>query len=136
MSLTYEEVRAQRIAESKAEGERYRALSEQVSSEANGAWALVSDPALVKAISQAARRVNHAYPDVLSAEDLTQEAWIILATRLFERAQECLAGLDGATVGTLQHELEMDLVDLIRPIARRHGQRVSLDALLDKGVEI
>lgn len=133
MSQTYEEVRAQRIAESKAEGERYRALAEQVSSETDGAWSVVSDPALVKAIQQAASRVNYAYPDVLSTEDLVQEGWIILATRLFDRARECLAGVDGATVGTLQHELEMDLIDLIRPIARRHGQRVSIDALKDQG---
>lgn len=121
---TYEQLRQERVAAAKAEGDRYRELSVQQDREVNENWWVIESPEVEKAVRQATKRIAATYGELFDVEDLEAEAWIA-ASRIAKRAQECLEGLDGATMGTFQHELEMDLLDLLRPIAGRHSKTSS-----------
>lgn len=139
--LTYEEVRQERIALAKAEGDRYRELSEKVTPNLEGGWAAMGDPDLLRIVEMAAWAITSAFDGHIELEDATQETWIILASseKLYAFAQECLDGDREHTLGALKHRLVMDLIDHYRPIAKRMGwalPHASLEALRDQGVEV
>lgn len=138
--LTYEEVRQERIALAKAEGDRYRELSEKVTPDLEGGWSALSNPDLLRIVEMAALAITKAFDGHIEHEDAIQEAWIILATRekVFDLAMEALQESE-VGLGALKHALVMDLIDHYRPIAKRMGwalPHASLEALRDQGVEI
>jgi hypothetical protein len=98
-------------------------------------WDVLSLPGVQKAVTQAARKIHKRYENVIELEDLEQEATIIMVTRLPERAQACAEGAGDDNLGTLQHELEMDLVDYLRPKAAERQKTISYDALVEKSDE-
>lgn len=133
---TYEEIRRERVAASKAEGDRYRALSERQDREVNPGWWVIDSPEVGKAVAQASKKVQShpAFEDLIERDDLETEAWMIVATRLAERAREITVAMEALgdafqnaadNWGKFQHALEMDLFDVMRPIARRHGRTVT-----------
>lgn len=79
--MTYEEVRMQRIAEAKAEGDRYRALAEREDRDVNPNWFLAEDEEVRKAVRAAARGVNQKYESFWDLEDLVSEGLLLVATK-------------------------------------------------------
>jgi hypothetical protein len=137
--LTYEEVRQRRIALAKAEGDRYRELSEQVSPELEGGWAAMAHPDLIRIVEMAAYAITKAFDGHIEKEDALQETWIILGSRekVFDLAKAALED-EEVGLGALKHALVMDLIDHYRPIAKRMGWAIphaSIEALRDRGEE-
>lgn len=84
-------------------------------------WETVDDPAVSAAIARAARKV-HMHDDFRDLDDLTQEANIMVATS--DRFAQL--ALDGS-IGTLQYELERDLINLVRVDRNRMFKHVSAE---------
>lgn len=118
-TATYEQVRAERVEAAKVEGDHYRALAASDDREVNPNWWVINEPEVEKAVRQATAKVRAQFGETFEGEDLESEAWIA-AARIADRAAACLAGENGHNMGTFQHELEMDLLDLCRPIYGRH----------------
>ena len=77
-------------------------------------------------VDQAARRVHRKYEAHSDLEELRQEAFIIVST-----AGDAARAIANEDYGYLQHQLEMDLVDLVRKEVRRTEKNVSFEMLRD-----
>ncbi|MEU7570361.1 hypothetical protein [Micromonospora sp. NPDC049240] len=98
-------------------------------------WSVLEYPGVKRIAGQAARRVSTDYSSVAEYDDMLQEALLILATHPV-RVQQCVNGENGATLGTLQHELTCDLIDKVKRSAERATRSSSLDVMLDAGQEV
>lgn len=88
-------------------------------------WSVLDLPYVREVVGQAVRRVMKKYDGVMEAEDLEQEALIMVVTR--GNLQEAARSEDN--IGLLQHRLEQDLGDLLLPLAKKVQKTVSYDKL-------
>jgi DNA-directed RNA polymerase specialized sigma24 family protein len=75
-------------------------------------------------VNQAARRIHKRYAQYSELEDLVQEAHIMVATR-----GDHQRAIEDENYGYLQHQLELDLTDMLDTTVRRAQKNVSYDAL-------
>lgn len=117
----YEGTRAKRVAESKAEGDRYRALSLQIGQgfgQPSGAefdWEVLERPEVKKAIYEATSNAQRKFSDAIELADLEQEANIIVATKISDLAWKAVAEEGGYDIRLFKHALYMDLVNHMVP---------------------
>lgn len=121
---TYEEIRAQRIAESKAEGDRYRAMAE---AEHPGTWTIPTElhDDVSEVIEAVVRGLGVEYT-YLDTDDLRQEAFVMVATKahLLETA---------VTPALLYKRLRRDLVNQL-DTKKRKATANNLDSESTAGV--
>lgn len=86
-------------------------------------WTFLDLDGVAETARRAARKVAAEYPAVVEADDLYQDALILLA----RNSDQVRKHHESGELGLLHHWLWCRLVDTVRPLARRANRSISYE---------